>query len=358
LKELSARVLGQRAAALIIAGGFGARFWPAARSDRPKPLFSLNGRTSLLDDTVARLYPLIAPERTFVLVPATLEKVFAAAIQGRIPRDNLLLEPDRRGTAVAIAYGGALIESRLGADALLAVMPADHYIYPAAAFRRTLAAGLRLAARDDPIVIIGIPPSRPDTGYGYFEIGPALGEGFRVKKFVEKPSAPMARTMLRSGKFLWNAGMFMMSAGALEAELNRHCPKLLAALPKLVRQEPGWQRVYNGLKFDSFDYEVVEKSANVAAVRAAFSWNDVGSWDGLWQTLRDGDGNALSGNVVAMDSKQVLARGDQRLMVLLGVEDLIVVDTPDALLVANRARTQDVKRIIAELRRRRLTGYL
>jgi mannose-1-phosphate guanylyltransferase/mannose-6-phosphate isomerase len=358
LKELSAPALGKRAAALIIAGGFGARFWPAARSLRPKPLFSLNGRTSLLDDTVARLQPLIAPERVFVLVPSALEKVFAAAIQDRIPRANLLLEPDRRGTAVAIAYGGALIQSRLGEDALLAVMPADHYIYPAAAFRRTLAAGLRLAAAGGSIVVIGVQPARPDTGYGYLAIGQAQGGGFKVRKFIEKPSAAVARSMLRSGKFLWNAGMFMMSTATLEAELSRHCSRLLAALPKLVRQEPGWERLYKGLKFDSFDYEVVEKSDNVAAVRAAFNWNDVGSWDGLWQTLRDGDGNALSGNVVAMDSKQVLARGDQRLMVLLGVEDLIVVDTPDALLVANRARTQDVKRVIAELRRRRLTGYI
>ncbi|HKD68211.1 MAG TPA: sugar phosphate nucleotidyltransferase [Candidatus Binataceae bacterium] len=360
MRELSAAALRGRSAALIIAGGFGARFWPAARSDRPKPLFSLNGRTSLLDDTIARLQPLIAPERIFVLVPATIEEVFAAALKDRIPRANLLLEPDRCGTAVAIAYGGALIKSRLG-EALMAVMPADHYIYPPASFRRTLAAGMRLAARNESggsIVIIGVPPSRPDPGYGYLEIGQPLEGGFSVKKFVEKPSAAVARSMLRSGKFLWNAGMFLMSIATLEGELSRHTPRLLAALPKLVRQEPGWERLYKGLKFDSFDYEVVEKSARVAAVRADFSWNDVGSWDGLWQTLRDGEGNALSGNVVAMDSKQVLARGGQRLMVLLGVEDLIVVDTPDALLVANRSRTQDVKGVVKELRRRRLTGYI
>jgi mannose-1-phosphate guanylyltransferase len=138
------------------------RFWPAARHDRPKPLFSLNGRTSLLDDTIARLPPLIPPERIFVLVPAELEKVFAAAIAGKIPRANLLLEPDRRGTAVAIAYGAALIKSRLG-EGLLAVMPADHYIHPALAFRRTVAAGLRLADRNGAIVIIGVPPGRPDS---------------------------------------------------------------------------------------------------------------------------------------------------------------------------------------------------
>jgi mannose-1-phosphate guanylyltransferase/mannose-6-phosphate isomerase len=361
LKELTARALRQQSSALIIAGGFGARFWPAARADRPKPLFSLNGRTSLLDDTIARLQPLIAPERIFVLVPSALEEVFAAATEGRIPRANLLLEPDRRGTAVAIAYGCALIKSRLG-DGLIAVMPADHYIHPAARFRHTLAAGLRLAARgnsDASIVIIGVPPSRPDSGYGYLEAGESLPGGFKVRRFIEKPSAAVARSMLRSGKFLWNAGMFLMSTATLEWELARHCPRLLAALPKLVSQAPGWERLYKGLRFDSFDYEVIEKSANVAAVRAGFNWNDVGSWDGLWQTLRDGAGNALAGKVVAMDCRQVLARGDdQRLMVLLGVEDLVVVDTPDALLVANRARTQDVKRVVKELRRRRLTGYI
>jgi mannose-1-phosphate guanylyltransferase len=361
LKELSVRALHDRAAALIIAGGFGARFWPAAREKRPKPLFSLNGRTSLLDDTIERLRPLITRERIFVLVPAALEEVFAAAIADRIPRANLLLEPDRRGTAVAIAYGAALIKSRLG-EVLLAVMPADHYIYPPAAFRRTLAAGLRLAARNHAqgsIVIIGVPPSRPDTGYGYLEAGQALGGGgFKVKRFVEKPSAAVARSMLRSGKFLWNAGMFLVSSATLETELGRHCPRLLSAMPGLIAQAQGYERLYQRLDFDSFDYEVIEKSDQVAAVRAGFNWNDVGSWDGLWQTLRDGNGNALAGKVVAMDSKQVLARGDQRLLVLLGVEDLIVVDTPDALLIANRGRTQEVKQVIKELRRRRLNNYL
>src|SRR5262249_10276155 len=141
------RALPGRTAALIIAGGFGARFWPAARHDRPKPLFSLNGRTTLLDDTIGRLPPLIAPERTFVLVPAELEQVFAAALAGKLPRANLLLEPDRRGTAVAIAYGAALIKKHLG-EGLLAVVPADHFINPAPAFRRTLAEGLRLADRN------------------------------------------------------------------------------------------------------------------------------------------------------------------------------------------------------------------
>jgi len=357
LNRLSPRALRDRTSALIIAGGFGARFWPAARTDRPKPLFSLNGRTSLLDDTIARLPPLLAPERIFVLVPANLEKVFRAAIGSKLPRENLLLEPDRRGTAVAIAYGAALIRSRLG-EGLVAVMPADHYIHPAAAFRRTLAAGLQLADRGGAIVIIGVAPSRPDSGYGYLEAGAALPGGFKVKRFVEKPSEAVARSMVRSGRFLWNAGMFLISTATLEAELARHCPRLLAALDKLVRRAPGWERVYSRLKFDSFDYEVIEKSANVAAVRAGFSWNDVGSWEGLWQTLHDRSGNAISGKVVAMDARNVLARGDQRLMVLLGVEDLIVVDTPDALLIANRGRTQEVKRVIAELRRRKLTGYI
>ncbi len=201
-------------------------------------------------------------------------------------------------------------------------------------------------------------PSRPDPGYGYLEAGAPLAGGFKVKRFVEKPSVAAARSMMRSGRFLWNAGMFLIGTSTLEAELSRHCPRLLAALDKLVDQPPGYERLYARLKFDSFDYEVMEKSANVAAVRAGFEWNDVGSWDGLWQTLRDRSGNATSGTIVAIDSKNVLARGDQRLMVLLGLEDVIVVDTPDALLVANRERTQEVKRVIAELRRRRLTQYI
>jgi len=345
------------ASALIIAGGQGTRFWPASRRLRPKPLFSLDGKTTLLADTIGRLPPLIARERIFVLIPAQQVQPFAAALAGAIPAQNLLIEPQPRGTAVAIAYGCALIKQRMG-EGVVAVMPADHFIEPANRFRATLARAIAIAARRQAIVVIGVPPTRPDTGYGYQEAGVPIAGGYRVKRFVEKPAAALARKMVYSGRFLWNAGIFVMSQESLDAELAVQVPRLAAACKRLVKQQQGWERSYAGLKFDSFDYELLEKSAHVIGVRANFRWDDVGSWNGLWETQRGRDGNALLGQVLALDSTQVLARANGRLMVLLGVKDLIAIDTDDALLIAHRERTQEVRRVIEELKRRGLAAYL
>jgi mannose-1-phosphate guanylyltransferase len=345
------------ASALIIAGGQGTRFWPASRRQRPKPLFSLDGKTTLLADTIGRLPPLITPERIFVLVPAAQAQPFAAALAGTIPAENLLIEPQPRGTAVAIAYGCALIKQRRG-EGVVAVMPADHFIHPASRFRVTLARAIGIAARRRAIVVIGVPPTRPDTGYGYQEAGEPIAGGYRVKRFVEKPAPALARKMVKSERFFWNAGMFVMSQASLEAELAAQVPALAAACGRLVKRERGWERRYAGLKFDSFDYELLEKSAHVIGVRANFRWDDVGSWNGLWETQRDRHGNALTGQVLALDSAQVLARANGRLMVLLGVRDLIAIDTDDALLIAHRERTQEVRRVSEALKRRGLAAYL
>ncbi len=174
------------ASVLIIAGGRGTRFWPASREAKPKPLFSINGKSSLLADTIARHVPLIPRERIFVLAAAAHQAPFRRALRGLIPARNLIVEPQARGTAVAIAYGAAVIKRRLG-DGIIAAVAADHYIPTAAPYRRTLADAIGLADTHDSIVAIGIPPTRPETGYGYQKIGPKVGAGFRIEKFVEKP---------------------------------------------------------------------------------------------------------------------------------------------------------------------------
>ncbi|HTW86424.1 MAG TPA: sugar phosphate nucleotidyltransferase [Candidatus Binataceae bacterium] len=347
------------AAALIIAGGQGTRFWPLSRTNRPKPLFSLDGRTTLLGDTIARLQPLIARDRIFVITAAAQASLFRRALRKLIPARNLILEPEGRGTGVAIAYGAGVIESRLGAG-VIAVMPADHYVAPAAAFRRTLRRAIRLARTHPAIVVIGVRPTHPETGFGYQKIGPAIaGGGFAVDRFVEKPATKLATAMVRSGDFLWNAGMFVMHADTLAAELAQHCALLATVIRELPALSGGkLARAYRRLKVDSFDRTVVEKTRGVIGVRADFRWHDVGSWQGLWEALRGADGNMLSGRVVALDSNGVLARASSRLMVLLGVEDLVAIDAGDAILIAKRSRSQDLRRVIDELRRRGLERYL
>lgn len=348
----------QRASVLIIAGGRGTRFWPASREARPKPLFSIDGKSSLLADTVARHVALVGRERIFVLAAAAHQAPYRRALRGLIPPRNLIVEPDGRGTAVAIAYGAAVIKRRLG-DGVIAAVAADHYIQTSAQYRRTLADAIHLAATIDSIVAIGIPPARPETGYGYQKIGRKVGAGFEIESFVEKPPLTLARKMVRSGNYLWNASMFVVSTRTLAREFAAHCPQLGIAAEKLATTpRTKLASAYRRLKFDSFDRVIMEKSAHVLGVRARFSWHDVGSWDGLMKAVADPRGSVMRGNVIALDSGPVLAHSDSRLMVLLGVRDLIVVDSGDAILIAHRDMSQHVGRVTAELERRGLHRYL
>jgi mannose-1-phosphate guanylyltransferase len=353
------RKIKPSAAALIIAGGRGTRFWPASRGNRPKPLFALDGKTSLLAATIARTATFIPRMRIFVLVSADQRKAFASAVKGLIPETNLIVEPEGRGTAVAIVYGCAVIAERLGDTTVVAAMPADHHVEPLNAYRATLESAIALAANRQAIVIVGIPPARPETGYGYMKIGAPAGDGFKVASFVEKPPQATAVKMIRSAKFLWNAGMFVMPIAALAAELGQHAPELGDAMGKMAGARPReLTRLYHGLDFDSFDRVVAEKTVGLLGVRATFSWHDVGSWDGLWEALRGKGSSVISGNVLALDSDGVLAHGGERLMVLLGVSDLVAVDTGDAILIARRSRSQELRKVIDELGRRGLKRYL
>ncbi len=344
--------------ALIIAGGRGTRLWPASRERTPKPLFSADGKRSLLEATIARLSPLVAPDRIFVLAAAAHAAAFRRALRGVIPARNLIIEPAARGTAVAIAYGAAVIERRLKAG-VVAVMPADHIIEPAAGFRATLAAAAGLAAARRAIVVIGIPPTRPETGFGYQKIGAAIGAGFKVDRFIEKPALAGARRMVRSGKYLWNAGMFVLDSRTLAAALAEHSPALAAAARALAAAPRArFPRAYKRLKFDSFDREVVERSRNVITVPARFRWHDVGSWEGLRQAVANDGASVIRGRVLALDSERIVAHSDSRLMVVFGISDLIAIDTGDAILIAHRNRSDEIRQIPETLATRRLHKYL
>lgn len=346
------------ASVLIIAGGRGTRFWPASREAKPKPLFSVDGRRSLLADTIARHIPLIPRKRIFVLVAASHEAAFRREVRGLIPPNNLVIEPEARGTAVAIAYGAAIIKRRLG-DGVIAAVAADHYINTAEQYRRTLADAIGLAAANEAIVAIGIPPTGPDTGYGYQKIGAKVGTGFRIEKFVEKPPLATARKMVRSGRYLWNASMFVASTRTLAQEFAEYSPALGIAAEKLARTpRTELKHAYGRLRYDSFDRVIMEKSAYVLGMRARFSWHDVGSWDRLCDAVGGAGGNVIREGAIAIESERVLAHPDSRLMVLFGVRDLIVVDTGDAILIAHREKSQHVRRVTEELERRGLHRYL
>jgi mannose-1-phosphate guanylyltransferase len=258
-------------AALIIAGGRSTRFWPEGRADRPKPLFSVTGDSSLILDTVARLQPLIPCERIFVLVTEGQRKAFHSELQGTIAPRNLIIEPEGRGTAVAIAYGFAIIAERFGKDAIIVTTPADHYVPQANAFQSTIGKAIRVASDARAVVVIGIKPTRPETGYGYQQVGQPIKGGFKVARFIEKPPLERARRMVLSGQFLWNAGIFAMSPAVLLSEMRQHSPTLAAAMGRFARMKPRELRaVYRQFEVASFDCEIAEKvTTSLASVQSS-----------------------------------------------------------------------------------------
>lgn len=298
-------------------------------------------------------------------VLAVVGRVHAAQVRAQLPGlvpGSVLVEPQARNTAAAIALA-ALHVARRDPEAVMAVLPADHVIPDRVAFRADLRLALDLAEAHDALVTLGVPPTRPETGYGYIRPAAALagtrGRAAWVARFVEKPDEIRARLLIRQG-CLWNAGIFAWRARVILAALRRHLPAVLEPIEAAMRagSAAALARAYRRVPSVSIDTGVLERADRVLAVRARFRWSDVGSWAALaevWGTGRDG--NATRGRVVAVDSQRCLVDAGERMVAILGVEDLVVVDTPDAVLVCRKDRAQDVRRVVDELGRRRLGRY-
>jgi len=355
---------------IVLAGGRGTRLWPCSRQDRPKQFADIagHGRT-MLQETVDRLQPLIPPDRVVVI---TGER-YAGLVRDQLPQlpvGNVLVEPSGRDTAPAI--GLALVHlARRDPNAVMAILPADHLIADAAGFRKVLRTAAR-AAEEGYLVTLGIEPQSPHTGYGYIQRGEPLPIGgdmtvYAVKRFLEKPDRSTARRFLQEGGYYWNGGIFVCQQAAMRAEIERQLPVLDAVLREiaaalgtpqeaevLAREWPKAPRV-------SIDYGVMEHAQRVAVVPMDVGWNDVGSWAALHQVLpADADGNiTVAGDHLAVGSHDTIVYGgNDRLIVTIGVEDLIVVDTGDVILICPRDRAQDVKAAVEQLERQRREEYL
>jgi mannose-1-phosphate guanylyltransferase len=355
--------------AVILAGGSGTRFWPASRRSRPKQLLALAGASeeSLIAATVRRLQPLIAPADVWVATSTTLLDATALALPD-VPRAHLLAEPIARNTAAPIGWATAVI-ARGDPEAVVLVLPADHFIADESAFRAILERAIR-TARDGWLTTIGVSPTRAETGYGYIELGNALYEGAHaVTHFVEKPDRARAEAFFAGGRHLWNAGMFVFRARVMLQSISRHLPELhagLAALDAAAQQGDEARvlaEVFPAFPSISIDHGVMEKADRVAVVPGTFGWNDVGSWEVSWELARhDVEGNALPEGSIAIDAANNLVKdlttGKKRRFALLGVSDLVVVETDDAVLVMPRSRAQDVRAVVDEMGRRGETGEL
>ncbi|MBI5179409.1 MAG: NTP transferase domain-containing protein [Nitrospinae bacterium] len=348
--------------AVIIAGGRGTRFWPLSRTARPKHLLGLNGPDPLLRQTVDRVLPLATAQRTLVVTMKSHADEVRAVLNG-IPAKNILVEPVGKNTAPAIALAAAHVLDA-GPDAIMAVLPSDHIISPPEKFLDDLREGARLAASGNILVTFGIAPARPETGYGYIEVGRKLsGKAFAVNSFKEKPNRKKAKDYIGTGRYLWNSGMFVFRAQTYMNMVKEHLPALYA-LWETYRNSPRAQddleRYYAGAEGVSIDYGVMEKCrGSVAVVSAAFQWSDVGSWDAIDEIWKaDAAGNRKQeGELVALSSRDNTVV-TKKLVALLGVENLIVVETDDAILVCKKDRAQEIKSLVEEMEKRGLTAYL
>jgi mannose-1-phosphate guanylyltransferase len=351
---------------LILAGGRGTRFWPRSRRSRAKQVLPFLGERSLIQQTVDRLRPLLPPERLWIITSDALRAEIVRQLP-EVPKRQILAEPAQRNTAPCIGLAAHILNS-LDPDSVMGVFPADHMIGKPARYLRLVRPAFEAAERGQ-IAVLGIQPRWPETGYGYIEFPKGVQAGaltpWPVRKFREKPALAVAKRYVKAGNYYWNAGMFFWKTQVLLEALRRHLPKtatLLAALPPFGSRR--FSQALNGAfplcDNISIDFAVLEKADNVVGLAADdIGWNDVGSWNAVYELLpRDRAGNVARGDYLAEDSSGNYVDSQGKLVALLGVHDLVIVDTPDALLVADRARAQQVGDIVKQLEKRKREDLL
>ena len=337
--------------ALVLAGGSGTRFWPSSRRRRPKQLLCLEGSRSLLQETVDRLRPLVPPEQVWISTTEALQAAVAEQLP-EVPADHILTEPAARNTAPAIGWSLMAMpkEAREGA---VIVLPSDHRIGDPASFRAALAVAAGVVERLPRILTFGVVPVRPETGFGYLEVGEELADApglRRVRRFTEKPDRVTAERFVTGGAHLWNAGIFVFRGSVLLAGLERHSPELARGLAELARAPERAGELYPRLQSISIDYAVMEKFEDMAALPLDCGWSDLGSWDALTEILpADSAGNVARGDAVIVDGARNLTFTEEGTIAILGLSDLIVVRSGDAVLVAPRKDAQAVRRIVDRL---------
>ena len=344
---------------VILAGGDGTRLWPYSRSMNPKQFLHLRStHESLFQETFHRMAMLVPTNDIFVVGSRNHEFELVRQIEQITPefaKANLLLEPEVRNTAPAILWAILCIpEERL--DEPLVMLPADHDIPDTRQFIQAMRNGMRLSQKNK-IVIFGIKPKYPETGYGYIKSGKSLQVGYHVENFVEKPDKKTAENYLKSGRYTWNSGMFVSTAKMLREEYKRHAPELFAAFTLHkenkadLRKAPLIETIYRQIQSESFDCAILEKSNQVAVLPLDLEWNDLGSWEKVYQVSeKDEAGNAIRGSVKLVDTRNCLIYSNKNKVAGIGIENLIIVETEDFLLVCDLSRSQDVKKIVDSLK--------
>ncbi len=349
-------------AAVIMAGGGGTRFWPVSRMATPKQLAKLTGDDVMLNETIKHFDHVIGRENTFIVTNEVQAELMSKVLFDEVDRSHILIEPVQRNTAPCIIYAAMTLKKLYG-DALMAVLPADHHIGDLREYERVLNLALDTAENTDRIVTIGIRPSFPSTGYGYIEFSSDPieqgGEVYSLRKFVEKPCLEVAKEYVDSGRFLWNSGMFIWKASVILDCFKKYLPDMYSAMEKIFdklrtsSEAEAIAEVYPTLEKVSVDYGIMEKADNVYVIPAEFGWNDVGSWESLDDVFaKDENGNVRVGDSKLIDCSDsvVFDQAGDKLITAIGVKDLVIVQTKDAILVCDKAHSQDVKLMVDKLK--------
>ncbi len=345
--------------AIILAGGSGTRLWPLSRKNYPKQFLKLNGSKSLLQQTVERLMGALLPNDIIIMTNNEYKfhvksELNSLPITCSSPITHMILEPESRNTAPAIALGVKYCIEKLGCmeDDVLFISPCDHIIKPNEQFRTYLRQAEEMA-KEGHIVTFGVKPTRPETGYGYIKRGERLkvfgngAEGYRVERFIEKPDEETAKQYVKEGIYYWNSGIFAFKVGLIKEEFMNHAPEIGKALDMSFDD---FRKRFAEMPNISIDYAILERSDKVATLPMEIYWNDIGCWDALFEILdKDENGNVKTGDVITMDTKETMIIGDKRLIATIGLQDCLVVETDDAILIAKRGHTQKVKEIVERL---------
>lgn len=356
---------------VIMAGGGGTRLWPLSRKEKPKQLLSLLGKETLFQSTVARLEKLFPPERIVIVTVAELAREMQEQVPS-IPAENYLIEPAPRGTASVVALAAAVLKKR-DPQAVMAIQTSDHYIRNRDLFHYLIRTAFDVAKKNY-LVTLGIAPTFPSTGYGYIQQGEPLDGDYqypvyKVQRFKEKPDQETAQQLLHSGDHSWNSGMFIWRADAILAEIERQMPELFKAVKEVsaawdtLKQDEVLQEYWHDLKNQTIDYGILEKAEQVAVLPAGgLGWSDVGSWNSLFEILLpDMNGNvATSAQHLALDTHNTLVYSDddQRLVVTIGLDDMVVVDTGDVLMICKADQSQKVRDVVEHLKKHHQEKYL
>lgn len=351
---------------VVMAGGGGTRFWPLSRKARPKQLLNISGKDIMLNETIKRLDDVVERENVYIVTNELQQKMMKDQIVNGIPYRNILVEPVGRNTAPCVLYAAATL-MKLKGDGIMCVFPADHHIANIPEYQRIINQAIEAADKTNKIVTIGITPTYPATGYGYINrMQDEVLEGvYKVRKFVEKPNLGAAKKYLEEGTYFWNSGVFVWKLSVILDIYKKYLPTMYEQMQEIVdaigteQEKEVIERVYPTLENISVDYGILEKTPDVLVIEGDYGWSDVGSLDAMNTFHKeDLEGSILLGDVLSIKSTNCIVRGNDKLIALVGLDNVMVIDTDDALLVCKKENAQDVKKVVDELSARHRTELL